>query len=71
MLRDDVLIMLMEQPGYVSGAEISKKLGVTRMAVSNAVKTLKEDGCEIDAVLILMPREVDIKGHTRNIVFPV
>ncbi len=50
MLRDEVLMLLMEQEGYVSGAEISKKLGVTRMAVSNAVKTLKEDGCEIDAV---------------------
>lgn len=50
MLRDDVLIMLAEQAGYLSGAEISKRLGVTRMAVSNAVRTLKEDGYEIDAV---------------------
>ena len=50
MLRDEVLMLLMEREGYVSGAEISKKLGVTRMAVSNAVKALKEDGYVIDAV---------------------
>lgn len=50
MLRDEVLMLLLEQAGYVSGSEISQKLGVTRMAVSNAVRALKEDGCEIDAV---------------------
>lgn len=50
MLRDDVLRMLCAHEGYYSGAEISRVLGVTRMAVSNAVRALRDDGYEIDAV---------------------
>ena len=50
MLRDDVLTILKEQDGYLSGAEISRRLGVTRMAVQNAVKALRADGYVIDAV---------------------
>ncbi len=50
MLRDDVLMILCTHEGYFSGAEISRRLGVTRMAVSNAVRALRDDGYEIDAV---------------------
>lgn len=50
MLRDEVLAILKNREEYVSGAEISRQLGVTRMAVSNAVKTLRADGYEIDSV---------------------
>lgn len=50
MLRDAVLTILKEREGYVSGAEISRALDVTRMAVSNAVRALREEGYEIDAV---------------------
>lgn len=50
MLRDEVLTILKTQEGYLSGAEISRRLGVTRMAVSNAVKSLRADGYEIDSV---------------------
>ena len=50
MLRDEVLTILKSQEDYLSGSEISRRLGVTRMAVSNAVKALRADGYEIDAV---------------------
>lgn len=50
MLRDEVLTILKSQEGFLSGAEISRRLGVTRMAVSNAVKALRTDGYEIDSV---------------------
>ena len=50
MLRDAVLTILKERGGYVYGAEISRELHVTRMAVSNAVRALRDEGYEIDAV---------------------
>lgn len=49
MLRDEVLTILTSQDDFLSGAEISRRLGVTRMAVSNAVKALRADGYEIDS----------------------
>lgn len=50
MLRDEVLTILKAQDGFLSGTEISRRLGVTRMAVSNAVKALRADGYEIESV---------------------
>lgn len=50
MLRDEVLTILKSQEDFLSGEEISRRLGVTRMAVSNAVKVLRADGYEIDSV---------------------
>lgn len=51
MLTDSVLTMLTAAKGsYVSGAEMSKALGVTRMAVSNAVRVLREQGYTISSV---------------------
>lgn len=50
MLRDEVLTILTTQADYLSGAEISRRLGVSRMAVSNAVKALRADGYVIDSV---------------------
>ena len=49
MLRDEVLAILKSQKDFLSGAEISRRLGVSRMAVSNAVKALRAEGYEIDA----------------------
>lgn len=49
MLRDEVLTILKSREGDVSGAEMSRMLGVTRMAVSNAVRALREEGYVIDA----------------------
>lgn len=50
MLRDDVLLLLTEAEGYVSGEEMREKLGVTRAAVSQAVRALRAAGYDIDAV---------------------
>lgn len=50
MLRDDVLLLLTEAAGYVSGEEMREKLGVTRAAVSQAVRALRAAGYDIDAV---------------------
>lgn len=50
MLKEEVLTILKNQTGFLSGAEISRQLGVSRMAVSNAVKSLRAEGYEIDAV---------------------
>ena len=51
MLTDDVLVLLTAGRGsFLSGAEISRSLGVTRMAISNAVRSLRDAGYEIDAV---------------------
>ena len=51
MLTDDVLELLTGAAGvYLSGAEMSRRLGVTRMAVSNAVRALREQGYAISSV---------------------
>ena len=44
MTRDLVLSILKTRKGYVSGELISKELGLTRAAVSLAVKALRKDG---------------------------
>ena len=49
MLRDEVLMILKQQESDLSGEEISRRLGVTRMAVSNAVKALRKEGYVIDS----------------------
>ena len=49
MLKENVLEMLRESGGHISGQEIAKKLGVSRMAVSNAVKALRAEAYEIES----------------------
>ena len=49
MLRDEVLTILKSAPGDLSGEEISRRLGVTRMAVSHAVKALRAEGYVIES----------------------
>lgn len=44
------LIELLRAGGYVSGAELGRRLGVTRAAVSKAVNTLKREGWAIESV---------------------
>lgn len=47
MTKDSVLSILKQHDGYVSGEMISQKLGLSRMAVSTAVKALRADGYDI------------------------
>ena len=47
MTKDKVLALLKNQTDYLSGAWISEQIGVSRMAVSSAVKALREEGYDI------------------------
>ena len=49
MLKNDVLAALKRAERSVSGAELSKTLGVSRAAVWKAVESLRKEGYEIEA----------------------
>lgn len=48
--KADILTLLRDSGGYVSGQQICEKLGVSRTAVWKAINQLKEDGYRIEAV---------------------
>lgn len=48
-MKEEILRMLRESDGYVSGQEICSKFGVSRTAVWKAINQLKEAGYEIEA----------------------
>lgn len=50
MLKTEILRMLKETEGYVSGQDICEKLQVSRTAVWKAIRQLGEEGYEIEAV---------------------
>ena len=50
MTKEHVLKMLMMEEDYLSGETVSRELGITRAAVSIAVKSLREEGYIIDSV---------------------
>lgn len=47
--REDVLSLLRSGKGFLSGQELSRRLGLTRAAVWKAVDALRRDGYEIEA----------------------
>lgn len=49
MSREQVLALLREQEGYLSGEELSRELGLSRAAVWKAVETLRKEGYGIEA----------------------
>ncbi|HHY91017.1 MAG TPA: HTH domain-containing protein, partial [Clostridiales bacterium] len=50
-MKREILKALKEQKeGFVSGQELSERLGVTRAAVWKHIKQLQEEGYEIEAV---------------------
>lgn len=49
-MKDKVLALLKEQDEYVSGEEISSKLGITRAGVWKNINKLKEEGYAIESV---------------------
>ncbi|MBA4699665.1 MAG: biotin--[acetyl-CoA-carboxylase] ligase [Ruminococcus sp.] len=49
-MKADILKMLRESDGYVSGQELCEKLGVSRTAVWKAINGLKEKGYQVEAV---------------------
>ena len=50
MIKEEVLAILKKKNDYVSGEKISTRLGVSRMAISPAVKSLRSDGYNISSV---------------------
>lgn len=49
MTRDAVLDLLIKHDGYLSGEVISSRLGVSRCAISKAVRGLRSEGYDIEA----------------------
>ena len=49
-MKNEILRALRETDGYVSGQELCRKMGVSRTAVWKNIRTLQEDGYEIEAV---------------------
>lgn len=49
-MKAEILTLLRERDGYVSGQELCDKFGVSRTAVWKAINQLKENGYEIEAV---------------------
>lgn len=49
-MKQKIFKMLLEEKEYISGEEISERLGVSRTAIWKHINSLKEDGYEIEAV---------------------
>ena len=49
-MKTEILALIRETDGYVSGQELCEKFGVSRTAVWKAINQLKEAGYEIEAV---------------------
>ena len=49
-MKGEILKLLKETDGYVSGQELCRRFGVSRTAVWKVVNQLKEEGYEIEAV---------------------
>lgn len=49
-MKSEILTMLREADGYVSGQDLCQKFGVSRTAIWKAINQLKEAGYEIEAV---------------------
>ena len=49
MLRDEVLALLKQREGPLSGETMSKRLGVSRAAVWKAVEALRQEGYVISS----------------------
>lgn len=65
IMKAEILRLLRETDGYVSGQELCNQFGVSRTAVWKAINQLKEAGYEIEAVqnkgyhLVSVPDRMD------------
>lgn len=77
-LRDEIVNILLESEGPVSGEEISRRLGVSRAAIWKHIKALRAEGYEIQSSTkvgytlarltdLLLPREITRGLSTRQI----
>ena len=64
-MKAEILRLLRETDGYVSGQELCNQFGVSRTAVWKAINQLKEAGYEVEAVqnkgyhLVSVPDRMD------------
>ena len=49
MSREDILVLLRKEEGFLSGQELSRRLGLSRAAVWKTVDALRREGYEIEA----------------------
>ncbi len=49
-MKSEILKMLREDAGYVSGQQLCEKFGVSRTAIWKAINQLKEEGYQVEAV---------------------
>lgn len=49
-MKAEILRILKETPGYVSGQQLCERLGVSRTMVWKAIRQLEKEGCQIQAV---------------------
>ena len=49
-MKTEILRMLRETDGYVSGQQISERFGVSRTAVWKVIRQLQEEGYQVEAV---------------------
>ena len=83
-MKGEILKLLKETDGYISGQELCEKFGVSRTAVWKVINQLKEEGYEIEAVRnkgyilkgsadVLSKEELESTIHTKwageNVVF--
>lgn len=59
-MKTEILKLLRESEGYVSGQKLCGKLGVSRTAVWKIINQLKEEGYHVEAVQNRGYRIVDI-----------
>ena len=55
-MKGEILKLLKETDGYISGQELCEKFGVSRTAVWKVINQLKEEGYEIEAGCALKGR---------------
>ena len=83
-MKGEILKLLKETDGYISGQELGEKFGVSRTAIWKVINQLKEEGYEIEAVRnkgyilkgsadVLSKEELESTIHTKwageNVVF--
>ena len=49
MSKEEILALLKRSEGYLSGAEMSRQLGISRAAVWKAIDALRQEGYQIDS----------------------
>ena len=72
-MKQQILNILKDSDGYISGEDISNKTGISRAAVWKHIKSLKNKGYEIDSVtnrgyrLVSSPDLITADGITQNL----